>query len=441
MSADDDKDDRLLPATGETLELAPSARPTRFCLEVQDDEDVRLVSISERPLVAGSSRRADLVIRDRTVSGRHCELALRDGGVSVRDLGSRNGTYVGGARVEQAWSPEGTTILIGQTSIVCTSVVDDGDEELGDPLAGIAGGSTVMRRLAVTVRRLANLSAPVLIRGESGVGKELVARALHDEGARRSGPFVALNAATIPRELVETELFGHERGSFTGAVNKRLGAFTEAEGGTLFLDEIADLALDAQPKLLRALDGYEVRGVGAAGSGRRTNVRIVTATHVPLVERVRGNQFRKDLYHRLEVFVLELPPLRDRRGDVLPIAKALLSRMDAEYGPRSLSPTAVAELAGHSWPGNVRELQATLMRAAVYAKAKGNALIDVEAIRRSIRHPDQRGGGGPMPLAKVRELMAAHNRNVSAAARAAGMPRTTFRKLLVRAGLAGEDDD
>src|SRR5690606_13548681 len=145
--------------------------------------------------------------------------------------------------------------------------------------------------LATQVRRLANLNAAVLIRGESGVGKELIARALHSQGRRADKPFVALNASTLPRDLVETELFGHERGAFTGAVVKRLGAFAEADGGTLFLDEIADLAFEAQPKLLRALDGYEIRGVGSAGSGRRADVRIVTATHLSLHERVAANQF------------------------------------------------------------------------------------------------------------------------------------------------------
>src|SRR6185436_14942739 len=141
--------------------------------------------------------------------------------------------------------------------------------------------------------------------------KELIARALHTEGPRSEAPFVALNVAALPRELVESELFGHERGAFTGAVSKRAGAFAEAEGGTLFLDEIGELPIDAQPKLLRALDGYEVRRVGAAGSGKRANVRVVAATHVPLEERVATGRFRRDLFHRLEVFVIDVPPLRE----------------------------------------------------------------------------------------------------------------------------------
>jgi DNA-binding NtrC family response regulator len=423
-------------ATHETLEIAGTVRPARFVLEIQDDEGVRHVPITTTPIVAGSSRKADLVIRDRTVSARHCELVLKGGGVNVRDLRSRNGTYVGGARVDEAWSPDGTTILVGQTTIVCTTAIDDSEEDIGTPLPGIAGASSIMCRLATHVRRLALINAAVLIRGESGVGKELIARALHTEGARASAPFVAINAATIPRELVETELFGHERGAFTGALNKRLGVFVEADGGTLFLDEIADLALEAQPKLLRALDGYEVRGVGTVGSGRRTNVRVVTATHVPLFERVLEGRFREDLYHRLEVFVLEVPPLRERRGDVLPIAKALLQRLDGEYGPRSLSPTAVAELTGHSWPGNVRELQATLMRAAVNAKAKGSAIIDAEAVRRAIRRTTTRSNS--ISPEQARDVLAMHGNNVSAAARAAGVPRTTFRKLLGRVAEDGE---
>jgi DNA-binding NtrC family response regulator len=425
-------------ATHETLEIAGTVRPARFVLEIQDDEGVRHVPIMTTPIVAGSSRSADLVIRDRTVSARHCELVLKGGGVNVRDLRSRNGTYVGGARVDEAWSPDGTTILVGQTTIVCTTASEESDDDVGRPLPGIAGASSIMCRLAAHVRRLALLNAPVLIRGESGVGKELIARALHSEGARASAPFVAINAATIPRELVETELFGHERGAFTGALNKRLGVFVEADGGTLFLDEIADLALDAQPKLLRALDGYEVRGVGTVGSGRRTNVRVVTATHVPLFDRVAEGLFRKDLYHRLEVFVLEVPPLRERRGDVLPIAKALLQRLDSEYGPRSLSPTAVAELTGHTWPGNVRELQATLMRAAVNAKAKGSAIIDAEAVRKAIRRTTTRSSS--ISPEQARDVLARHGNNVSAAARAAGVPRTTFRKLLGRADIAEDGE-
>ena len=424
-------DSEQFPTTSasETMEIAPVPRQTAVVLEIQDDEDVRRVPLTGTPLVLGSGRAADIRIRDRTVSARHCMIAAEDGGVFVRDLTSRNGTFVGGARIEEAWGGDGMTILVGQTSIVCATLDADDTGDLGAPLEGIAGGSTAMCRLASQVRQLARLSAPVLISGETGVGKELVARALHDEGLRKMNPFVALNVAALPRELVESELFGHERGAFTGAVNRRAGAFLEAAGGTLFLDEIGELPFDAQPKLLRALDGYEVRRVGGAGSGRRTDARVVAATHVPLLERVREARFRRDLYHRLEVFVIELPPLRARRGDILPIARLLLEQMSSDVGHRELTPAALAHLTAHDWPGNVRELRNVLLRAASLATSE--RLIDTHAVARAIR-----GTQGPSSLSftpdGAREWLRTHQGNVSAAARAAQLPRTTFRKLLAR---------
>lgn len=288
-----------------------------------------------------------------------------------------------------------------------------------------------MERVVQLASQIARSDAPVLVTGESGTGKEVIARHLHQKSLRKDKPFVAVNCAAIPDNLLESELFGHEKGAFTGALNRSSGRFEQAEGGTLFLDEIADLALDAQPKLLRALDGYEVRGVGAAGSGRRTDVRVVTATHIALYERVVEGGFRKDLYHRLEVFVLDVPPLRERRGDVLPIAKALLEHMGTEYGPRDLTQSAASELLAHHWHGNVRELHATLMRAAVHAKARGCRMIDAGAVRRALRRsalvPER-----TITPERARELVDAHGGNASAAARAARLPRTTFRKLLDR---------
>jgi DNA-binding NtrC family response regulator len=426
-----DNDERAAP---ETIEIAVATRVTNLILEIQDEEEVRRMPVAARPLVFGSATGADVVVRDRTVSARHCEISADSGGIRVKDLRSRNGTYVGGVRVHDGWSwtSEGATILIGQSTVVCLSADADEEEALSPPLPGIAGGSSAMCRLAAQVRRLAELRAPVLIRGESGVGKELIARSLHTQGRRGGGPFIAINASTIPRELAETELFGHERGAFTGAVARRLGAFVEAEGGTLFLDEIADLALDAQPKLLRALDGYEVRGVGAAGSGRRTDVRVVTATHLPLQERVDAGLFRKDLFHRLEVFVLEVPPLRERKGDVLPIAKALLEHMGTEYGPRDLTQSAASELLAHPWYGNVRELHATLMRAAVHAKSRECRVIDASAVRRALRRSSSAPPPPVLTSERAHAILDEHDGNVSAASRAAGVPRTTFRKLLER---------
>jgi DNA-binding NtrC family response regulator len=414
----------------ETVEIAITSAPMSLLLEVQDDEEVRRVPVGEAALVVGTARGVDLVIRDPTVSARHCVLRAHGGGLTVKDLGSRNGTYVGGARVLEAWGTDGMTILIGQTSIAVLAHSDEEEDETSPPLPGIAGGSIVMCRVATQVRRLARLSAPVLIAGETGVGKELVARALHAEGSRSAAPFVAINVAALPRELVESELFGHERGAFTGAVTKRAGAFAEAEGGTLFLDEIGELPIDAQPKLLRALDGYEVRRVGAAGSGQRSGARVVAATHVPLSEQVRSGRFRRDLYHRLEVFVVELPPLRARPGDILPITRMLLEQMAGELGHWDVTPAALAYLTRHDWPGNVRELRNVLCRAADLAK--DDRWIDTRAVVRALRRPHE----GPSPLTLTpegaKEWLATHGGNVSAAARAAKIPRTTFRKILAR---------
>jgi DNA-binding NtrC family response regulator len=421
------------PRKSETIEITLTRATVRWALEVQDDEEVRRIPVGDRALVFGSGRTADVRLRDRTVSATHCEIIVAGDGVVVRDLGSKNGTYVGGARVKEAWGTEGTTIAVGQTTLVCVALDEEDDDELAEPIPGVAGSSKAMRRVAAQVRRLAALSSPVLVAGETGVGKELVARALHTQGPRASEPFVAMNVAALPRELVESELFGHERGAFTGAVTRRVGAFTEAEGGTLFLDEIGELPLDAQPKLLRALDGYEVRRVGSAGSGRRANARVVVATHVALQEHVLRGSFRRDLFHRLEVFIVDVPPLRERPGDVLPIARLLLAQMENEIGRRELTPAAIAQLATHDWPGNVRELRNVLCRAADHARA--SRWLDASAVDRALRKPQKASVELSPEIA--RECLARHGGNISAAARTAGVARTTFRKALGNSGGPG----
>ena len=423
--------------TLETVKIAlPGPRTYGWVLEIQDDEGARRVPVEQETSVIGSRRGADVLVNDETVSARHCSVSLLPDGIVVRDLGSTNGTFIGGARIAEAWAGEGTTITIGQTTMAVVPATENEDEEeLDPPLASMAGASLQMRRIATVVRRLARLSAPVLVSGETGVGKELVARALHAEGGRASGPFVAMNVAALPRELVESELFGHERGAFTGAVQRRVGAFTEAEGGTLFLDEIGELTIDAQPKLLRALDGYEVRRVGAAGSGRKADARVVAATHVPLLDQVSRGRFRRDLYHRLEVFVVEIPPLRARPGDVLPIARRLLSQLEPEIGRRRLTPAAIAQLTAHDWPGNVRELRNVLLRAADFAR--GQRWIDASVVERALRRQDLRTL--TLTPEQAKEWLVSHGGNVSAAARAAGIPRTTFRKLLRSEGGSAEE--
>jgi len=413
-------------ASGRTLEFVTTARPSAWALDIQDDSAFRRVLLSADPLVLGSSKDADVVIDDKSVSARHCRVCALGSGVAITDLGSRNGTYVGSARVNEAWGGPGTTIIIGRTALTCSPVDTDLTDDDAEPLPGLAGTSLVMRHLAAQVRRLAQHSAPVLISGESGTGKELIARALHQEGPRAAAPFVPINVAALPRELVESEMFGHERGAFTGAVRGRAGVFAEAAGGTLFLDEIGELPMNAQPKLLRALDGYEVRRLGSS-SGKRSNVRVVAATHVPLEAKVLTGEFRRDLFHRLEVFVVHVPPLRARRGDIAAIARKLLEKMEGELGRRTLTSAAIARLSAVDWPGNVRELRNALYRAS--DASRRGSLLDVREIERGLAsrcRPDVE----VMTPSLARTLLRRHDNNMSAAARAAGYPRSTFRKLL-----------
>ncbi|PTL84943.1 sigma-54 dependent transcriptional regulator [Vitiosangium sp. GDMCC 1.1324] len=233
--------------------------------------------------------------------------------------------------------------------------------------AALIGRSAPMRALYELIERVAHAPAPVLVRGESGSGKELVARALHFEGPRKAGPFVAVNCTAIPNALLESELFGHVKGSFTGATTPRRGLFLEADGGTLFLDEIGDMAPELQAKLLRVLEDGEVRAVGADAS-RKVDVRVVAATHQELEARVREGRFRQDLFYRLNVLPLFVPPLRERREDI-PLLVEHFVAWSRKRNPRArltgFSPEALAALAAAPWPGNVRELENLVERLAV----------------------------------------------------------------------------
>jgi DNA-binding NtrC family response regulator len=300
----------------------------------------------------------------------------------------------------------------------------------GPPLPGLVGGSPPMRRLAASVRRVATLRLPVLLRGESGTGKDLVARAIHDESPRAGGPFVVLNAATISRELAESELFGHERGAFTGASRDRRGAFREAHRGTLFLDEIGALPADVQAKLLRVVEERACRALGGE-TATAVDVRLVAATCEPLESMVADGRFRADLYERIAVCIVHVPPLRDRPGDVADLARHLL--VTSELGDRKLTPCALALLRRQRWSGNVRELRNVVVQAAVRAGSE----IDADAIAGVVyeRAAVMRRRVEPREAMRIFE---ATGGNVSAAARQAAIPRSTMRDLL-RAARRSED--
>ncbi len=415
-----------------TMTLIQQTRYVSYCAEIQDTAGTRVVPLPCGSFEVGSSARSDIAIADRTVSSQHLVLVVEDERVLVRDCSSKNGTYVGALRVREASANVGAIVTLGRSTITLRgSSPHDADLDV-DLVPGLAGGSTAMRRVAAQVHKLAPLRFPVLICGESGTGKELVAHALHALSPRKNKPFVAINVTSVPRELVESEFFGHEKGSFTGAVARRRGAFEEAEGGTLFLDEIGDLPVDAQPKLLRALDGYSIRSVGATGGSLKRDVRVVAATHSPLRDKVSTGDFRRDLFHRLEVFTIVLPPLRERRADIGPISRALLRAMEADIGPRSLSSGGLARLCSETWPGNVRELRNALVRAAAIAHGEIIDAVDIDAAlgARALVYEAPRSIGGDLTPELAKTMVHDHAGNVSAAARSAGFPRSTFRKLL-----------
>ncbi|MEO8700786.1 MAG: sigma-54 dependent transcriptional regulator [Kofleriaceae bacterium] len=316
----------------------------------------------------------------------------------------------------------------------------------------LVGTSAPMRKLRDTLERLASRDTSILINGESGTGKELVARALHERGMRRGKRFVPLNCGAIPESLIDSELFGHTKGSFTGATNDRAGVFVEADGGTLFLDEIGDMPIGVQARLLRVLQEGEVRPVGGSGV-RSVDVRVIAATNVDLAASVEAGGFREDLYWRLNVVALPVPPLRDRLDD-LPLLAAHMLRKHGGKTPPVLTAEALEAMSAYNWPGNVRELENALMHAI--ALHHGDS-IDPESLPVQISQRVRRSAPigviadddeELLPLTEAkRRASAAYEKNyllrvmtqakgsVSEAARLSGLDRTNFRRLLQRHAL------
>ena len=324
--------------------------------------------------------------------------------------------------------------------------------ELAGEFHGMVGDSAAIRAVAETIRRAGPTDATVLVTGESGTGKELAARALHAESRRSGAPFVALNCSALPGELIESELFGHVKGAFTGADRDRAGVFEAADGGTLFLDEVGDLAPSAQAKLLRAVEEGRITPVGTTSS-RPVDVRLISATNRPLEEMVARAEFREDLLYRLQVVTLRLPPLRERRSDVPPLAIHFVAELAARHARpvRSLSEAARRALVAYDWPGNVRELRNVLERAVVLAESEE---IDVAALPARVTGLGTAPGPidaalADLPYTDAREraveafersfLAAAlerHGGNVSATARALGLHRQSLQKILRRLDLS-----
>jgi transcriptional regulator with GAF, ATPase, and Fis domain len=310
----------------------------------------------------GTADGNDLVLADRTVSRFHCELSLRGNIIILRDCGSTNGTLIDGVRVREAEIPPGTLVRIGGSAFHVELGEDPAFVEVSarESFGELVGASVEMRRVYAILERLALTDATLLIQGETGTGKDVAARSLHAASPRADKPFVAVDCGAIPEHLVESELFGHVRGAFTGATSDRRGVFEEADGGTLFLDEIGEMPMSLQPKLLRAIESRSIRRVGG-GAARTVNVRIVAATNRSLSSSINEGSFREDLYYRLAVVELRLPPLRSRRDDIPVLAEHFFRQFVGERG--TLPAEFVAALIGRGWPGNVRELKNSIERS------------------------------------------------------------------------------
>jgi DNA-binding NtrC family response regulator len=325
---------------------------------------------------------------------------------------------------------------------------DEAAAGASSPFPGLIGRSPAMEKLFRLVENLEQSEATVLLTGESGTGKEVLARAIHGHSPRRSGPFVGVNCGALPGELLESELFGHVRGAFTGAVRERAGRFEVAAGGTLFLDEVADLPVQLQVKLLRVLQERTFERVGESQS-RHTDARIIAATNLDLRRAVQEGRFREDLFYRLRVVPIELPPLRDRREDIAPLATYLLARVAARQG-RALrfSPDALRVLLGYGWPGNVRELENALEYAVAVCKGQtilpedlpaelqqGAAVFAIADVPAANPKTDERSS--PAGAQVLREALEAHRWRRVEAARALGISRATLWRRMREAGLQG----
>ena len=392
-------------------------------------------------LAIGTAADNALVLRDPAVSRYHLELARTADGVSVVDLGSRNGTWANGVRVERAIIAAGTQLKLGDTTLT----VEEAGNTVAPPLAEVprsaelVGDSEAIREVARLVHKLARVDSSVLIQGETGVGKEVVARAIHEASPRRDKELVIVDCGSMPASLIASLLFGHERGAFTGADQRRAGAFERAEGGTVLLDEIGELPLDVQPALLGVLERRAFTRVGGS-QAIDVDVRVLAATHRDLRAEVNAGRFRADLYYRLAVAKILIPPLRERPDDIEQLVAHFVQRLTgvAELGP--LAP-AIDQLRSHPWSGNVRELRNVVEAAVVMGEldlADGSARIPAAATPAGTvaAYRDARASALHRFEAEyLRTLIDRSGGNASEAARLARMDRPYLLTLLRKHGL------
>jgi DNA-binding NtrC family response regulator len=396
--------------------------------------------VTQRVLI-GQSPVCTVCLTDRAVSRRHAALEGDRVGLRLVDLESSNGTFVNDLRVRDVCLRGGETVRMGSSTLrvdldPSTHLLQASEQTR---FHRVIGGSPEMRRLYPVFAQLAASDVPVLIEGETGTGKEILAESLHEASARKDGPFVVFDCTTVSATLLDSELFGHERGAFTGALTSRRGLFEEAHKGTLFIDEIGDLDITLQAKLLRAIERMEVRRVGG-NKWTKVDVRIVAATRRDLDRDVQARRFRDDLFFRLAVARVELPPLRRRRGDVALLARTFWTSLGGQEA--DLSPDLIQRLEEHDWPGNVRELYNAVSRRLALGQAAPS-----EPVAQSSAEPASGDfldrmvvAGKPLPAARqdvvaeferryVTHMLEVHGGHVGRAAEACGIGRRYFQMI------------
>jgi two-component system response regulator GlrR len=422
----------------------PEALVRRFRLTVIEGpgQGITRESTGDR-MTVGSHALNDLVIDDPTVSRFHCEVRVEAAGGVIGDLHSKNGTLVDGVEVREAILRSGCVLRLGRATVRFEYVPEHNRPDLSTltRFGPLAGKSPAMRHTIALLERAAASDATVLLEGETGTGKGKAAEALHAAGARRDKSLVVVDCGAIPANLLESELFGHEKGAFTGADTRRIGAFEDAHGGTLFLDEIGELPSDLQPKLLRALENREIRRIGS-NKFISVDLRVIAATNRDLRAEVNAGRFRSDLYFRLAVVKIPLPPLRQRPEDIPVIVDELLRQLQVpeKAAARLKTPSFLGELARMSWQGNARELRNHLERVLVFA--------DDISLQRSPSEVDAGPLSPVVPFVDARKraqdawerqylenLMRQFPGKVAEAAKAAGVDRVYLYRLLRRQGM------
>jgi DNA-binding NtrC family response regulator len=429
----------------------------RMCVEITEGVDAGLRLEFDRDYIQiGSHEDSDLRLKDDTVSRSHAAIIRTPDGILLRDLKSTNGTFVGEVRIREVYLADGGLFRVGLTTMRLTALDETIEivptaETHFEKLVGI---SVAMREVFTVLERVAHTDLTVLITGETGTGKELASAAIHARSKRKRHPFVVFDCASVPPNLVESELFGHERGAFTGAVAPRAGLFEQADGGTIFIDELGELPLHIQPALLRVLEQREIRRVGGR-QVRSVDVRVVAATNRSLQEEIAHGRFREDLYYRLAVVETHLPPLRNRKEDFSLLIAHLLDTAPMEHEVTGVDPAVLRIFESWHWPGNVRELRNTLLRAIPFCDGPRITLQTIpDALRAGKpREPELQekhqvsievpGADIAFKQAKERmthsferhyleDLLERADGNLSRAARLAGVDRKTVFRMMKR---------